>query len=81
MKSTPDRDLLVLLKSEFMSPRAIEQEVECLNEILFHTERPEEFCKAHELVVRNRITQKTSKLLIAFGLPELKPFWFLINRN
>lgn len=81
MKTTPDRDLLVLLKSEFMSQRAIEQEVECLNEILLVTERPEEFCKAHELVVRNRITQKNAKLLAAFILPELKPFWFLISRN
>ena len=30
----PNRDLLVLLKSEFMSQKAIEQEVECLNDML-----------------------------------------------
>ena len=77
----PDRDLLVLLKNEFMSQRAIEQEVECLNEILRKTEHPQEFCKAHELVRRNRITQKPHKLLIAFRQFQLKPFWFLISKN
>jgi len=81
MKTSPDRDLLVLLKSEFMSQQAIEQEVECLNEILRRTEHPREFCKAHELVRRNRITQKTSKLLIAFRQIHWKPFWFLISKN
>ena len=30
----PNRDLLVLLKNEFMSQQAIEQEVECLNDML-----------------------------------------------
>ena len=81
MKSSPDRDLLVLLKNEFMSQQAIEQEVECLNEILLQTESPFEFCKAHELVKRNHITQKTSTLLAAFRNVQLKPFWFLISRN
>ena len=52
----PNRDLLVLLKSEFMSPKAIELEVECLNDMLRCTESDEQFCIAHELVDRNRIT-------------------------
>jgi len=81
MKPAPDRDLLVLLKNEFITKHALEQEVEYLNEILLKTERSEEFCKAHELVARNRITQKTSKILSAFYQPELKPFWFLISKN
>jgi hypothetical protein len=33
------------------------------------------------LVRRNRITQKTEKLLEAFHQPLLKPFWFLIGKN
>ncbi len=81
MKSTPDRDLLVLFRNEFMSQQAIDQEVDCLNKILRHTDLPHEFCKAHELVRRNRITQKTEKLLEAFRQPLLKPFWFLISKN
>ena len=59
----PNRDLLVLLKSEFMSPRAIEMEVECLNDMLRCTESDEQFCIAHELVDRNRITSKHKKIL------------------
>jgi hypothetical protein len=72
MKSTPDRDLLVLFKNEFMSQQAIDQEVDCLNKILRRTDLPHEFCRAHELVRRNRITQKTEKLLYAFRQPLLK---------
>lgn len=81
MKTFPNRDLLVLFKNEFMSPLAIEREVELLNAILRRTELPGEFCKVHELVRRNRITQKTQKLLAAFHQTHLKPFWFLISKN
>ena len=81
MKSTPDRDLLVLFKNEFMSQQAIDHEVESLNKILRRTDMPHEFCKAHELVRRNRITQNSEKLLEAFRQPSLKPFWFLISKN
>ena len=81
MKTYPDRDLLVLIKNEFMIQQAIDHEVEQLNHILRQTEIPHQFCKAHELVQRNKITQKSHRLLIAFRSPLLKPFWFLISRN
>jgi len=81
MKTTPDRDLLVLLKNKFMSQTAIEQEVECLNQILRRAEHFSEFCKANELVKRNRITQKTQHFLIALRQSPLKPFWFFISKN
>ncbi len=77
----PNRDLLVLLKSEFMSPRAIELEVECLNDMLRSTESDEQFCRAHELVDRNHITNNHKKLLKAIRYTELKQFRFLINKN
>lgn len=77
----PNRDLLVLLKSEFMSPKAIELEVECLNDMLRGTESDEQFCIAHELVDRNRITSNPKKLLKAIRYTELKQFRFLINKN
>ncbi len=77
----PNRDLLVLLKSEFMSPQAIEQEVECLNDMLRCTESDEQFCIAHELVDRNRITSKAKRILKAIRFTELKQFRFLINKN
>jgi hypothetical protein len=77
----PNRDLLVLLKSEFMSPQAIEQEVECLNDMLRCTESDEQFCIAHELVDRNRITSNPKRILKAIRFTELKQFRFLINKN
>ena len=79
--NTPRRDILVLLKNEFMSEQAIEQEVECLNEILQQTESSENFCTAHELVNRNRITSQPNKILNAVRFAELRPFRFLINKN
>ena len=78
---TPNRDLLVLFKNEFASQRAIEHEVECINHILIRAESPEQFCIAHELVSRNRITSRHKKILQAIRFAELKPFCFLINKN
>ena len=77
----PNRDLLVLLKSEFMSQQAIEQEVEYLNDMLRRTESDDQFCIAHELVDRNRITSKPKRILRAIRFTELKQFRFLINKN
>jgi hypothetical protein len=77
----PNRDLLVLLKNEFMSQQAIDHEVECLNDILLIAESDEHFCVAHELVNRNRITSKPTRILKAIRFSELKPFRFLINKN
>ena len=77
----PTRDLLVLLKNEFMSQRAIDHEVECLNDVLHTAESDEGFCIAHELVDRNRITDKPKKILKAIKFVELQPFRFLINKN
>jgi len=72
---------MVLLKTEFMTEKEIEQEVEQLNEILVLAETAENFCKVHELVKRNTITSFKSRLLKIYYRPELKPFWFLLNRN
>ena len=77
----PNRDLLVLLKNEFASQQAIEQEVETINDLLVRTESPERFCMVHELVIRNRITSKPKKILRAIQYTELRPFQFLINKN
>jgi hypothetical protein len=77
----PNRDLLVLLRNEFASQQAIEQEVEYLNHILIQAESLERFCIAHELVERNRITDKPKKILRAIRFIELKPFCFLVNKN
>jgi hypothetical protein len=75
------RDLLVLLKEQNQSQQALNQTVEYLNKILSQVECNEVFCQAHELVARNRITRKSGKILKAVASYELKPFYFLINRN
>ena len=75
------RDLLVLLKQDFMNKQAVEREVESLNAILRKSESSYQFCKAHEFVDRNYITSKTSTILKAIRFVELKPFRFLINKN
>lgn len=77
----PKRDILVVVKNHLMSEQAIEQEVVGLNEILRFAESDEQFCIAHELVKRNRITQKPARILKAIRFAALEPFYFLINRN
>lgn len=76
-----NRDLLVLFKNQLMTDQSFEQEVECLNEILLIAESSEQFCKAHELVDRNRITIHPKKILKESLHFRLRPFRFLINKN
>lgn len=64
-----------------MSQQAIEQEVECLHEILADTETGSVFLAAHELVDRNRITSNPRRIRKAIQYVELKPFRFLLNKN
>ena len=75
------RDILMMLKNEFMNKRAIEHEIECLNELLRSVESSRQFCIAHELVDRNHISSRAKKILHAIRLPELRPFKFLICKN
>lgn len=78
---SPSRNLLVLIRNEFMSEQAIEQEVDCLNSILLRTESPEQFCQVTELVDRNRISSRKNKILRESSHARLRPFRFLINKN
>ena len=76
-----NRDLLLLYKNEECNDELIQYEVECLDRILLTVERNDVFCRAHELVSRYKITQKAKAILKASEWPELKPFYFLINKN
>ncbi len=76
-----NRTLLVLFKNQLMSEKSFELEVEYLNEVLSATETPEQFCQAHELVDRNRITSRKEKILKASRHFNLKSFRFLVNKN
>ncbi|MBC7872764.1 MAG: hypothetical protein H7Y01_02140 [Ferruginibacter sp.] len=75
------RNLLVLFKTGQRDEKAIEQEMECLNEILRATESADQFCTAYELVDRNRITFKKKKIIKESAYFPLRPFRFLINKN
>lgn len=76
-----NREILVVVKHDFVSQAALEKEKEWLNEMLIIAETPQQFCTAHELVNRNRITQNKRKILNAVKHSELKPFRFLIGKN
>jgi hypothetical protein len=76
-----NRDLLLLYKEEVYNDDLLQKEVECLHEILMNVERNNVFCVAHELVTRYKITQKAKSIIKAIVWPELKPFYFLINKN
>jgi hypothetical protein len=75
-----NRDLLLLYKAN-VNQEALEKAVECLHKILLRVESNEVFCNSHELVKRTFITRKHKKILRATTMPELKPFYFLINKN
>jgi len=76
-----NRDLLVLYKADVYSDDLLQHQVECLHQILINVENDAIFCNAHELVTRTKITSKKKPILKAVAEAELKPFYFLINKN
>jgi len=76
-----NRDLLVLLRTTSLTEDAFEKHIECLHAVVNHVEQDDAFCNAHELVARNGITSKKKKILRAVEHEQLKPFYFLINKN
>ncbi len=80
---TPNRDLLVLVKNEYANEQFMEQELEQLNDLLFHYETMNNFCLAHEVFDMNksRIIQKPRSIQQIARQHELKPFQFICNKN
>ncbi|MGE5518955.1 MAG: hypothetical protein ACM3VS_03435 [Candidatus Dadabacteria bacterium] len=74
------RDLLVLYRDAY-NEHLLEHELETLHRILYSVECNEVFCRVHQLVMRNRITEKSKSILKAVNDLELKPFYFLLNKN
>lgn len=75
------KNLLVVFKNGFMTEQAFEQEVEIITRILHITESSDQFCKVTELVDRNSISSKKSKILKEAKHFRLRPFRFLLNKN
>jgi hypothetical protein len=80
---TKNRDLLVLLKDDFRTEQAIENELERLNELLLRTETIINFCVANEILDFNRykIYQEYNKIIKVLSQDKLKPFQFICNKN
>jgi len=83
MKSTGNRDLLVLTKSFKMSPQELEHEVEFLHSLLYHAESMDVFCLANEIIDVNRykVIQKPFLIWQTVRAGTLKPFVFISNKN
>ena len=80
---TKNRDLLVLLKDDFRTEQAIENELERLNELLLRTETMLNFCVANEILDFNRykVYQEYNKMVKVLNQDRLKPFQFICNKN
>lgn len=76
-----DRDLLVLYKADRYNDDLLQHEVAWLHKILLGVECLDVFCAVHELVKRNKITQRARSIARAAAHLQLKPFQFLINKN
>ncbi len=81
---TSNRDLLVLFRQRLMSQQDIDREVMQLNELLFTTERLDNFVQAHEIIDLNRYKLITKQVEIKKLIRQKKlnkPFVFFSNKN
>ena len=76
-----ERELVLLSKTALMSEKALERELISLEALFLYAESEIAFCQTHELITRNRITSKKERLKIIYYNHQLKPFWFLMNKN
>jgi hypothetical protein len=76
-----ERELVLLSKTALMSEKALEKELINLEQLFLYAESAAAFCQTHELVLRNGITSKRSNLTNVYHAHQLKPFWFLVNKN
>jgi hypothetical protein len=76
-----ERELVLLSKTALMSEKALEKELISLEQFFVYAESEVVFCQTHQLVKRNRITSKKGHLKTIFYTHQLRPFWFLVNKN
>ena len=81
---TPNRDILVMFRRFIASEQEMEREVMQLNELLFQTERPDNFAAAHEVLDLNRykIINNIPAIRKLMRTGKLSaPFIFFSNKN
>ena len=75
------RDIILVINDKAIHPGSADHALQWMNDIIACADNVDGFCNAHELVNRNRIISKKSKILEAVNEGRLKPFRFLINKN
>jgi hypothetical protein len=81
---TTNRDLLVMFRQRAMTQQDIDREVTQLNELLFATERLDNFVKAHEVLDLNKYKIINNAVAIKKMIRQNKlnkPFVFFSNKN
>ncbi len=81
---TSNRDLLVMFRQRLMTQQDIDREVMQLNELLFTTERLDNFVSAHEVLDLNRYKIINNSVAIKKMIRQnklSKPFVFFSNKN
>jgi hypothetical protein len=81
---TSNRDLLVMFRQRSMSQQDMDREVMQLNNLLFTTERLDNFVAAHEVLDLNRykVINKAVEIKKLIRQKKLtKPFVFFSNKN
>ena len=75
------RDIIFLIRETELDSIVFEKEMGNLHQIFARTETISQFCRVHELVNRNTITSKRTRLMKFPHEDQHKPFRFLINKN
>ena len=78
-----NRELLVLLKQELMTPQAMEHQVDLLHELLYKVEGIESLITVHEIININKYKVSNSSFLLRnfFLKKQSAPFVFLNCKN
>ncbi|AHF17934.1 hypothetical protein [Niabella soli] len=75
------RDIIFLLRETCFTKEYLKQEMSFVHKIVASVDNNDTFCSAHELVKRNRITNKRKPIVKAISRTRLKSFYFLLNKN
>lgn len=78
-----NRELLVLLKQELMTPQAMEHQVDLLHELLYKVEGMESLITVHEIININKYKVSNNPFLLRDYLMKRQPvpFVFLNCKN
>ncbi len=79
-----NRDLLVMFRQSSMTQQDIDRQVLLLNELLFTTERLDNFVNAHEVLDLNKYKIISNPVAIKKIIRQnklIKPFVFFSNKN